>query len=65
MDVNRLTYEGLSVTLIASRLGFSRHKVRALQFWLGWRNSAEKWVLRARATPGWARRYPEEAEHGT
>lgn len=61
-DVNRLTEEGLSVTLIAERLCFSRHKVRVIQFWLGWRNSKMKWALRAKAAPGWVTRYPDD--HG-
>lgn len=55
MDVNRLTYEGLSVTLIGQRLGFSRDKVRAIQHWLGWRTSNMKWALGS----AWCAKYPE------
>jgi hypothetical protein len=75
MEVNRLTYEGLSVTLIAQRLGFSRHKVRVLQFWLGWRHSSMKWALGGRSdsdqapvaatdkrSSRWATPYPEDAD---
>jgi hypothetical protein len=62
MDINRLTYEGLTVALIASRLSFTRHKVRALQCWLGWRYSAtaEKCPTRRWPRKGrWTMEYPE------
>jgi hypothetical protein len=69
MDVHRLTAEGLTVALIHQRLGLSRDKVRALQFWLGWRTSKMKWVLNVvprgdGSRPGsrWCMRYPEDGQ---
>jgi hypothetical protein len=61
MLVNRLTYEGLSVTLIAERMGgCKREKVRWLQRVLGWRAAqAEKWLQRTGKT--WGDPIPMEA----
>jgi DNA invertase Pin-like site-specific DNA recombinase len=58
-EVNRLAYEGLGVSLIATRLGFSRHKVYALLRWLGWRDEQQysKW---AKSKVAWQGKYPDD-----
>ncbi len=64
MEVNSLTYEGLTVTAIAQRLAMTRHKVRVIQVWLGWRLTDQRWSLGARSASrhrdsSWGMRYPE------